>query len=179
MLQVCTWRWHIEQHIFDDGELWMAHTVSSVSLWSLLQQTSLLYSLWKIKLKKRSEKKKKKVIWNTKGTKSTNTKFPNHTEYTYSTTLKNACWVWGSKNIDSYKDYWKHTVVHTEGGDTTGQQREREGCREKSENERTASRGLPNDGQILQNILLTIFTRITGSGQICVRNSQQTPCAFE
>lgn len=57
------------------------------------------------------------------------------------------------------------------------EQRERQ-SEAKRENERTASLVLPNNGQILQNILLTIFTKIPGSGQICVGNSQRTPCAF-
>ncbi len=52
--------------------------------------------------------------------------------------------------------------------------REKDRLRERErENKKTASLILPNDGQILQNILLTIFTKNSGSGQIPVRNSQQ------
>lgn len=79
---------------------------------------------------------------------------------------------------NGYKDCRKHTFVHTELRDTTGRRREREEHEEERENKRTASLDLPNDGQILQNILLTVFTEITGSGLICVRNSQLLSCAF-
>lgn len=78
------------------------------------------------------EDKGSKIIWNTKEDKSTNIKIPNHIEYTYPTTLKKCpLRIRWRKNVDGYKDYWKHTVVHTGGRDTTGQQLEKERDREK------------------------------------------------
>lgn len=121
-------------------------------------------------VKSLEDKVKKKSFKTSRRTKSTNTKFANHTEYVhiFNNSEKCSLSLGKKKNVDGYKNYWKHTVVHTDVRDTTGQQQEREGCREESKNKRTDSLLLPNDGQILQNILLTIFTKITGSGQIFV-----------
>lgn len=89
------------------------------------------------------------------------------------------------KTLTAIKTTESILLFTQEVGGATGQQQEREKCRErerqseeKRKNERTASLVLPNNGQILQNILLTIFTKIRGSGQICAGNSQRTPCAF-
>lgn len=111
-------------------------------------------------------------------TKGTNTKFPNHTEYIYSTTSKKMPAEFGGEKRRRLERLLKaYCCSHRREGYNGTTTRERGGER-KTENERTASLVLPNNGQILQNILLTIFTKIPGSGQICVGNSQRTPCAF-
>lgn len=121
-------------------------------------------------------------------TKGTNTKFPNHIEYIYSTTSKKKCPLsLGEKKRRRLERLLKayccshrrkgYNGTTTRAREMQREQRERQ-SEAKRENERTASLVLPNNGQILQNILLTIFTKIPGSGQICVRNSQRTPCAF-
>lgn len=79
---------------------------------------------------------------------------------------------------NGYKDCRKHTCLSTQNSEIQQDDDEREEREEERENKRTASLVLPNDGQILQNILLTVFTEITGSGLICVRNSQLLSCAF-
>jgi hypothetical protein len=68
----------------------------------------------------------------------------------------------GEKTLTTKNNYQKHTVLHTERRKGyTGRQRERKrytGRQRERKRERTASRALPNNGKILQNILLTIFT---------------------
>lgn len=115
--------------------------------------------------------------------------FPNHIEYTYSTTSEKMPAEFGEektstaiKTTESILLFTQEVGIQQDNDEREENvKRERRGETERGkerENKRTASLVLPNDGQILQNILLTIFTKILGSGQICVRNSQQTSCAL-
>lgn len=67
---------------------------------------------------------------------------------------------------------------------TTTRERKRERIEEdrlrerEREREETASLVLPNDVEILQNSLLTIFTKNPGSRQICVRKFSANDVCF-
>ena len=71
----------------------------------------------------------------------------------------------------------------TRGTQRDNNERAREVERKREREKKTEERGqfslvLPDDGQILQNILLTIFTKIPGlRTDLCQKFSANLPCA--